>query len=237
MQVRMINAGSGGLRSVFLFFVVILTPHTLLANAGADPSINAPYRHNKAQVDDWVQRFERPGREVYDKREQIVATLRLKPGMHIADVGAGTGLYTRLFVPKVGSKGRVYAVDISKPFIDAIKKQAKSHGWNNVVGIVNNNTSTRLPKNSIDLVFVCDTYHHFEAPDKMLASIRRALKSGGRLVIIDFRKDPKVSSPWIFSHVRATRLQVIKEVRAAGYILVKNHGLLQHNYFLEFKRP
>jgi predicted methyltransferase len=200
--------------------------------ANVNPGINQYYYD--AEYERWVNVFERPGRELFDKRYEIINTLNLKPAMVVADIGAGTGLFTRLFAEKVEASGRVYAVDISKPFISSIERIANEQGLANIRGIVNTDKSTGLPSNSIDLAFLADTYHHFEYPQTMLASIRQALRPQGRLVIIDFRKQPGVSSGWVMSHVRADKAAVIKEVTAAGFELVADSDLLTSNYFLTF---
>ena len=202
--------------------------------AGADPAINQPYTDPDYQT--WVERFERPGREVYDKREEILAATGVRPGMAVADIGAGTGLYTRLFANAVGPKGKVYAVDISKNFIDNILRTAREQGLTNVEGIVNTQTDTRLPVASVDLVFLSDTYHHFEQPGPILGSIRRALKPGGTLVVIDFRREPGQSSPWVLEHARVGKDEAAREIAAAGFERVEARDFLKENYLLKFKK-
>jgi len=220
-----------------LLILIILT-HCLIASPveaeemNVNPGINEYYYD--AEFQHWVSVFERPGREVYDKRHTIVSALALKPGMAVADIGAGTGFYTHLFANFVGNSGKVYAVDISENFIENILRTAKKQGLNNIEGIINNPHSTNLAPISIDLAFICDTYHHFEYPQTMLASIHQSLRPGGKLVIIDFRKQPGVSSGWVMSHVRANEETVIKEVKKAGFRLVTQQDLLHSNYFLTF---
>ncbi|MDH5180234.1 MAG: methyltransferase domain-containing protein, partial [Gammaproteobacteria bacterium] len=114
------------------------------------------------------------------------------------------------------------------------KRISRQQGLNNITAIVNSDKSSGLSSNSIDLAFVCDTYHHFEYPQAMLRSLHQALKKNGRLVIIDYRKQAGVSSDWVMGHVRADRNTVIREIEAAGFKLQKEHDLLQENYFLEF---
>lgn len=201
---------------------------------GADPAINRQYRDPDYRQ--WVERFESEGREVYDRREAIVAASGVRPGMTVADVGAGTGLFTRLFARAVGPGGRVYAVDISRTFVDNVLRTAREQGLNNVSGIVNSQNDTGLPPASVDLVFLCDTYHHFEHPEKMLASIRRALKPGGILVVIDFERIPGRSSAWVLGHVRAGREPVIREIESAGFRLIDQPALLKENFYLRFRR-
>lgn len=199
------------------------------------PGINDYYQD--PDYEQWRLTFERPGREVYDHRHRIVESLALEPGMDVADVGSGTGFFSLLFAQAVGPKGTVYAVDISQPFIDGTLARARAEGLDNVVGIRNSQTSTELPKNSVDRVFVSDTYHHFEFPQQMLASIDEALRSGGELVIVDFRKEQGVSSSWVMGHVRADEQRVIDEVTAAGFEFAGREAFLQRNYYLRFRQP
>lgn len=217
-----------------LFLAVLLVPlmPAYALQQGADPAINQPYADPSFEA--WVGRFERPGREVYDKREEIVAASGADAGMEVADIGAGTGLFTLLFAAKVGPDGRVYAVDIARGFVENILHRAREKGLRNVEGIVNSQNSADLPPQSVDLVFISDAYHHFERPQEMLQSIRDALRPGGALVIIDYRRSEGVSSAWVMEHVRAGKDAVIREVEAAGFDLVNDEDFLQQNFFLRF---
>ncbi len=197
------------------------------------PGINRHYEDPDWQQ--WVRQFESPGREVYDRRFEIVNACGIQPGMHVADIGAGTGFYSRLFSPLVGAQGKVYAVDIAQNFIDNIMREAQAQGLTNIEGIVNSERSVDLPPAAIDLAFSVDTYHHFEYPQDMLASIHRALRPGGRLIVIDFRKHEHASN-WVKGHVRADRHSVIDEISAAGFRLLDDKPILQINYFLEFEK-
>lgn len=200
---------------------------------GADPAVNRPYVN--PEFEQWVARFERPGREVYDKRHEIIAATGVHPGMVVADIGAGTGLFTRLFSAAVGPSGKVIAVDVSRVFIDNILRIARERGLNNVEGIVNTQTDTLLSARSIDLAFLSDTYHHFEQPLSMMKSIHRALRPGGILVVIDFQKHGH-SSGWVKGHVRAGSETVVEEIRAAGFEFAEQEKFLHDNYFLRFTR-
>lgn len=215
------------------FLVMTLPWGSLPAEeANVNPGINQYYYD--AEFERWVTVFERPGRELYDRRHEIIQALDLRPEMAVADIGAGTGLFTRLISRQLGKSGRVYAVDISENFVRSIEGLAREQGLDNIQGIVNTDKTTGLPANSIDLAFLADTYHHFEYPQTMLGSIHRALRTGGRLVIIDFRKQPGVSSSWVMSHVRADQPAVVREVEEAGFSLVSDSSLLSTNYFLSF---
>ncbi len=222
------------LASVVPILLGLVLPAWSADAPGARPEINQPYHNPDFQ--EWVERFERPGREVYDRRHVIVEAVGLWRGAAVADVGAGTGLFTRLFARAVGPEGKVYAVDISREFVRNIQRLARAEGLANVEGIVNTQTDVRLPPGSIDIAFICDTYHHFEQPKPTLASIRHALRPGGVLIIVDYRRVEGQSSAWIIGHVRADQQAVIREVEAEGFRFVEEKGFLRENYFLRFVR-
>ncbi len=226
------------IRFALLLAVAFLTSSASLLMAqesSVRPGINRAYEN--PQFDQWVRTFERPGREIYDRRQSIVNATGLKPGMVVADIGAGTGLFTLLFAPRVEPEGRVIAVDISQVFIDNIMRRARAVGADNVQGVLGTATDASLPPASIDLAFVCDTYHHFEYPQKMLASLHRALRPGGSMIVIDFRRIPGFSSPWVMQHVRAGKSTVVREVETAGFQMLGEESFLLGNYFLRFKKP
>jgi ubiquinone/menaquinone biosynthesis C-methylase UbiE len=222
-------------RLLFLPFALLAAFAGAAPREGADPAINRPYLD--ADYAEWLRRFESPGREVYDRRAAIEAAINLRAGMHVADIGAGTGLFTLPFARAVGPLGRVYAVDISRPFTENILRRTRAEGLANVQVVVNSQTDTGLPDGSIDLAFLCDTYHHFEQPRAMLAAIRRALRAGGVLVVIDFERREGQSPGWILGHVRAGKQQVIEEIEAAGFRLAADEALLKENFFLRFVKP
>ena len=198
------------------------------------PGINSYYMDPEWQQ--WVYQFESRGREVYDRRFDILQASSVSAGMEVADIGAGTGLFTRLFSPEVGPEGKVYAVDISRTFVENILRESRELGLQNVTGVVNSPHDAMLEADSIDLAFTVDTYHHFEYPGSMLASIHRSLRSGGRLIVIDFIKQPGKSSRWVMGHVRADKKRVLDEITSAGFVLIDDKPLLRSNYFLEFRK-
>ncbi len=199
-----------------------------------NPGINEAFQNPDPRS--FVERFEKEGREVYDKRETIVESLGLKRGMVVADVGAGTGLFTRLIAPIVGPEGKVYAVDIAQPFVDHVVESSHAKGFEQVEGIVCTQDDAKLPPGSVDLVFICDTFHHFEFPLKTMASIHRALKPDGRVVVVDFERIEGVSSEWIMGHVRAGKEIFRSEIEAAGFAFDEELKLFKENYFLRFRK-
>jgi ubiquinone/menaquinone biosynthesis C-methylase UbiE len=199
------------------------------------PGINDPFKN--PDVKKFVETFEGESREIFVQREQIAAVCGVKPGMRVADIGAGTGLFTRLFARQAGPDGQVYAVDIASKFLEHIQKTSRDAGLKNVTPVLCNQDSVDLPPHSIDLAFVCDTYHHFEYPQRTLASLFRALKPGGRLVVVDFIRVKGQSRDWVMNHVRAGQEVVEKEIAEAGFRKsdeVKN--ILKENYIVVFAK-
>lgn len=201
---------------------------------GAAPEINEQYRNPDFRR--WQRSLETEGREVYEQRLAIVAAVDPRPGQAIADVGAGTGLFTRLFAARVGPQGRVYAVDIARAFVDGNVERARADRLNNVIGVVSTQRETRLAPGSVDVAFICDAYHHFEDPRAMLASIRSALRPGGRLVVVDFERVPGRSPDWVLKHVRAGKDAFRGEIEAAGFRYAGEAKLMRENYLLRFTR-
>lgn len=199
------------------------------------PGINDSFQN--PDVPQYVERFESEGREVYDQRDKIIEACELKPGMVVADVGAGTGLFTRLLAQQVGAEGKVYAVDIADEFVEHIVEATKKEGLNQIEGVVCQPDSVNLPPASVDVVFICDTYHHFEFPYKTMASIHRALKPGGRVVLVEFAKIEGVSSEWIMGHVRAGEEVFTREIEESGFEkldVIKE--FFKESYLVRFRR-
>jgi ubiquinone/menaquinone biosynthesis C-methylase UbiE len=191
-----------------------------------------------ADIQGFVRRFESEARDVYAKRRELTRAVGLQPGDSVADIGAGTGLFTFLFAEEVGAKGTVFAVDIGPAFIKYIDKQAKRRGYERVVKtVLNTPDSTDLPTGSIDVAFICDTYHHFDQPQKMLASIHRALRPAGKLVIIDFDLHQN-SGEFVKQRARAPKEVYFHEITAAGFELIdtKSPPTIKDNFYAEFRR-
>ena len=206
-------------------------------DASVKPGINDKFLDPKINVEEWTKKFETESREIFHQREKIVAAAGLKPGMTMADIGAGTGLFTLHFAQAVGADGKVYAVEIAKNFLEHIKARASKASASNVQTILCTEKSVELPESSIDLAFICDVYHHFEFPSASLATLHKALKSGGELVLIDFKRIPGETSDFIMGHVRAGQEVFEAEVIAAGFEKVDEvKDLLKENYFVKFRR-
>jgi ubiquinone/menaquinone biosynthesis C-methylase UbiE len=219
-------------RKLIYLLAWLLLVGPLSAEQNVNPTINLHYQN--PDVAQWRQVFERNGREIWDHRHTILQSLRLKQGQRVADIGTGTGFFALMIGRAVGPSGRVYAVDIAQNFVDAAVARAQAAGLSNVSGVVNDQHSVKLAPASIDLAFISDTYHHFEYPQSTLASIYQALKPGGEMVVIDFRREPGHSSPWVLDHVRAGETQVVDEIEAQGFTLTERLDFMRSQFYLRF---
>jgi cyclopropane fatty-acyl-phospholipid synthase-like methyltransferase len=191
-------------------------------NESLAPGINDRFRQ---QPDMSIRQFEFSAGDPGQQKE-ILNACELKPGMDVADIGAGSGVHVRLFAEKVLPAGKVYAVDIIQDFLDHISLTCREKGIKNVQCVLGSSTSCSLEPSSVDVVFSCDTYHHFEYPFKMLASIREALRPNGKFVIIDF-KDKS-------GHVRADSKTVIEEITRSGFKLIDSRDFAQMFFLARF---
>ena len=199
-----------------------------------NPGINNSFLD--PDVGNFVERFEREGREVYDNRDKIVAACRIEPGMTVADIGCGTGLFTRLLSPAAGEEGRVFAVDIAKTFVQHVEAECREAGQTNVTGVVCEPDDVSLPEASVDVAFLCDTYHHFEFPQRTMQSLARALKPGGRVILVDFHRIPGKSSEWILGHLRAGQEVFVAEIEQSGFERLSEADFLTDNYLVVFAK-
>lgn len=206
-------------------------------STSVNPGINDSYLKEGMIVKDWIERLGREGREVYDNRQAIVERLDLKPGMNVADIGTGTGVHLPFLASRVRPSGIAYAVDIVPKFIAHIEQQARSNDWTNVEPILCTERSVELPVNSVDVAFICNVYHHFEYPQDSLASIHAALRPGGRLILIDYKRIPGESADWMLNHMRAGQEVFEAEIQAAGFTKSREiTDLFKDNYFVIFTK-
>ena len=200
--------------------------------------MNKKFTDPNADIQHFVTHFENDSRDVYVKRQDIARAVGLRPGDAVADIGAGTGLFSLLFAKRVGPKGTVYAVDIGQVFVNYVGNRAKQQGYGAVIKpVLNTQDSTRLASDSLDVAFICDTYHHFEHPEKMLASIHSALRAGGSLVIVDFDLREN-STEFVKQRARAAKEVYYREITAAGFKLVetKDAPTIQDHFYAAFRK-
>ncbi|MCA9217597.1 MAG: methyltransferase domain-containing protein [Planctomycetales bacterium] len=202
------------------------------------PGINDRFKDPQLDASEWLGRFEIESREVFSAREKVLAACAIKPGNTVADIGAGTGFYSRLFANAVGEKGWVYSVDISPRFLEHINSKSREAGVQNISTVLCPEDAARLPANSVDVAFICDTYHHFEFPQLTIETLHRALKPNGTLIVIDFERIPGESREFIMGHVRAGKEVFQQEIVDAGFRFVEEIKLpeLKENYLLRFRK-
>ena len=179
--------------------------------------------------------LERPEREDEEAPSKALDALDLKPGMSVADIGAGSGYYSSRIAKRIGPTGRVYATDIQQGMIDILERRIKNEGLTNVTTILGGMDDPRLPPASIDLAIMVDVYHELQQPQLFLQRLKPAFKPNGRLVLLEFRKeDPKV--PILEVH-KMSVAEVKQEMEAEGFMLDKVIDVLpwQHIIVLRAK--
>jgi SAM-dependent methyltransferase len=155
--------------------------------------------------------------------------------MNVADIGAGSGFFSRLMAQKVRPGGIVYAVDISKSFVDHIAKTSREMGLENVKAVLGDPRSPKLAENSVDVVFIAHSYHHFEFPYEMLAEIKKALRPDGLFLLIDAERIKGLTSEGRMRMVRAGKGTFTDEILNAGFELEEEIDLFELDYVLKFR--
>ena len=179
----------------------------------------------------WLEREER---EQEERGDLLLRELGLRPGMVVADVGAGTGYYTRRMAPLVGTSGKVYAVDVQPEMIQMLTDGAKKAGLTNIVPVLGAVDDVKLPDASIDLAILVDVYHELEFPFEVMQSIVRALKPGGRVVYVEYRaEDPRVP---IKALHKMSQAQVRKEAEQHPLVYERTANTLPWQHVVVFKK-
>jgi predicted methyltransferase len=179
----------------------------------------------------WLDRTARVQEEQPDKALELIG---ITPGMVVADVGAGTGYMTIRLARLVGPTGKVYANDLQRPMLQIIQDKARAEQLSNVEVVQGTEDDARLPESAVDLALLVDVYHEFRHPQEMLRSIRRSLKPGGQLVLVEYRKeDPGI--PIAPTH-RMSLPEARAEVEAEGFAFDRLVPGLPRQHIIEFRR-
>ena len=208
------------------------------AEPGATPQAThgsdaATSHRSFADVEHWQSVFDDPAREAWQKPAQVVAALQLRPGMRVADLGAGTGYFLGRLSAEVGPTGTVLAVEPEPAMVAHLRSRAEREETDNVVPILASFDNPRLPAESTDLILVVDTYHHIDDRRTYLRRLHRFLKRGGRVAFFDWYKKPLPEGPPL-AH-KLARQQVVEEMTASGFELVEQLDFLPYQYFLIFQ--
>jgi ubiquinone/menaquinone biosynthesis C-methylase UbiE len=178
--------------------------------------------------------LERPEREEEEEPKKVIEALELKPGQVVADVGVGTGYFAFRMAPLVGEKGKILGVDIQQEMLDLLKAKAAKLKATNVEGVLGTIKDPKLPEAGVDLVLMVDVYHEFDHPWEMMQAIKKSLKPGGRVVLVEYRKeDPKVPIKEVH---KMSEEQIRKEMTAAGLEHVKTVGTLPRQHIAIFAK-
>lgn len=179
---------------------------------------------------DWLEREER---EMEENTSLLLKNLAVKPGMVVADIGAGSGYHSALLSKMVGT-GKVFAVDVEPEMIAYLNARIKQEKLSSIVPVLSTEQKVSLPENTIDMMLLVDVYHEFSFPYEMALSMRAALKPGGKLVLVEFRaEDPTVPIKAIH---KMSETQAIKEFKAAGFAFDKNIDNLPWQHCMVFTK-
>jgi ubiquinone/menaquinone biosynthesis C-methylase UbiE len=209
------------LRNVRVYAIVAVLAATAVAQTQHQ-------HHPPADAAAYAKILEDPQRDVWQLPQQVIMALELKPQETIADIGAGSGYFTRRLARHAK---KVYAVDIDSKLLEIVRKSAPA----NVETVLAAPDDPKLPDASVDTIFFCDVLHHIENRPGYYARLAKALKPGGRIVNIDFHKKPTPFGPP--EAMRISEEDVIREFEAAGFRRTKSVDILPYQYFLIFQRP
>jgi ubiquinone/menaquinone biosynthesis C-methylase UbiE len=180
---------------------------------------------------DWL---ERPKRQQEERTDKLLKALALKPGMVVADIGAGSGYFAFPMAEMVGPKGKILAVDIQEEMLDVIRKRMKERKVTNIEPIKGTETDPKLQAGTVDLILMVDVYHEFSHPYEMTEAMVKALKVGGKLVFVEFRlEDPNVYIKLVH---KMTQKQVIREMKLHPMKHVKTSDILPQQHIIIFEK-
>ena len=218
---------------VVSIFLIPCMPVAQVA-ATANEEYRTPAQRTKA-----ASEMDPPMRGFIQRSSALVDSLDLHAGETIADVGTGVGHFVPYILTKIGRNGTIFAVDIYPEFVDKVRERIATQGWQNVHPVLGTERDPKLPANRLDGAILLDTYHHLDYPEATMQGVRRALKSGGRLFIIDYyrnRPNPAASPDEVRRHIRLDRDDVVKEVETQGFHLTKQFDHMPFMYVLVFEK-
>lgn len=190
---------------------------------------------NPTDIKQYLEHLDSSERDKDQKPSLVIEALRLKPGMAVADLGSGSGYFTRRFVETVTETGMVYAVDVEQEMLAYAKESiGHMHIPFTTEFILAQPDNPKLPMESVDVIFLCNTYHHLENRTTYFSNVTSALKAGGRIAIIDFYHDERSGNVGFPKRHLVPRETVVAEMAQAGYKLNREHTFLPRQYFLEF---
>jgi ubiquinone/menaquinone biosynthesis C-methylase UbiE len=203
------------------------------ASAKDESRHDATSHHSFGDVEHWRSVFDDPARDDWQKPAELVAALGLRRGMVVADLGAGTGYFSRYLARAVGPEGAVLAVDVEPKMVEALRDRADREHTPNVVPVLASVDNPRLPPRGVDVVLIVDTFHHLDDRVTYFRRLRHVLHRGGRVAVVDWqRRELPVGPP--LEH-KLAREQVVEEMVSAGYELASEPEILPYQYVLVFR--
>lgn len=190
------------------------------ATVVAEPLEPPPYGVEEENAEVFLDSMEVGSRELYAAREAVLAAAKIPVGARVADIGAGTGLYSLMFANAAGPHGVVYAVDIEPRFLKLINQRSADLDLKNVVSVLGRDTDITLPENSVDVAFIADTYHYFTDRAAIMATVREALADKGRLIIVDYNLTAANAGDGAHAHVRFGKPGLVNEIQSFGFKLI-----------------
>ncbi len=181
----------------------------------------------------WVTLGEAPARVAILRPDDVIKKMKIRKGEIIADIGAGSGLFSRPLALATGATGKVYAYDINKDLVDFMNRDAAARKIDNMVAVSIDATNPNFQGNRFDTVFLADTYHHIDNRSDYFQKLRAHITPQGRVVILDFHKQQAPFGPPL-SH-KLEKKVVIEEMKKAGYQLALSDDFIQYHYYLEFR--
>ena len=180
----------------------------------------------------YISMLENPQRDSEQKPEEVLKAMAIKQGETIADIGAGSGYFAFRFARQVGDSGRVYAVDINSDMVLFMNRKIRDLKLRNVSTVLSAPDDPLLVDNSINRFFICNTWHHVQNRLNYLTLIKKILRPGGQIIVLDYHKrELPVGPP---PEMKMAREDVIKEMESGGFKLAQEHTFLPYQYFLVF---
>ena len=176
------------------------------------------------KADEWVTTLEGPQRVATQKVEEVIAKLALKPGMIVADIGAGSGLFSRPLAKAIGPSGKIYAVDIQQDLLDVINKRSKDEGICNIQTVLGEFDDPRIPTRNVDIAFINDVLHHIQNRAVYLKALGTYVKAGGRIAIIDMNSNDPNTPHKGQPELLIAREDIVKWMSDGGFKLVQEHA-------------
>ena len=220
------------MKNLYALFIsaLLFLPFAVQNSAGQGTKEKIEKMHQDPKA--YIAMLENPQRDAEQKPDEVIAALDLKPGETLADIGAGSGYFSFRLARKVGDTGRVYAVDINSDMILFMNRTIRDKKIKNVTTILSAPDDPLLADATINRFFICNTWHHVQNRPRYMVLMKKMLKSGGQVIILDYKKKQLPVGPP--PEMKMAKKEVIAEMEAGGFKLAKEHDFLPYQYFLVF---